>query len=115
MEQLHHSQATKKMDELTDSAFSQEWLHANGMQSLVSPELMKVLVSQAMNVALKAQHMGINITPPGAGQQHASEQAQQSAADAAAEAQQQAFAAQSQIPFAPQFVPGAFAGVNQGA
>ena len=116
MDQLHHSQATKKMDELTDTAFSQEWLQANGMQSLVSPELIKVLVSQAMNVALKAQHMGINITPPGAGQQHANEQAAQpSAPNAASGAQQQAVAAQSQIPFAPQFVPGAFSGENQGA
>jgi hypothetical protein len=116
MDQLHHSQATKKMDELADTAFSQEWLQANGMQSLVSPELIKVLVSQAMNVALKAQHMGINITPPGAGQQHANEQAAQpSAPNAASGAQQQAVAAQSQIPFAPQFVPGAFSGENQGA
>ena len=116
MDQLHHSQATKKMDELADTAFSQEWLQANGMQSLVSPELIKVLVSQAMNVALKAQHMGINITPPGAGQQHANEQAAQpSAPNAASGAQQQAVAAQSQIPISPQFVPGAFTGENQGA
>ena len=67
MEQLHHHQATKKMDELTDSAFSQDWLQNNGLQSLVTPELMKVLVTQAMNVALQAQHLGINITPPGSG------------------------------------------------
>jgi hypothetical protein len=109
MEQLHHSQATKKMDELTHSAFSPEWLQANGIQALVSPELMKVLVSQAMNVAAKAQHMGIHITPPGSDQQQANLQAQPTAEEKEAEARRQAFAnAQSQVPFAPQFVPGAF-------
>ena len=114
MDQLHHTQATKKMDELTHSAFSPEWLQANGIQALVSPELMKVLVSQAMNVAAKAQHMGINITPPGSGQQQANDQAQPTAEEEEAVAQRQAFAnAQSQVPFTPQFEPGAFVGPPQ--
>jgi len=109
MEQLHHTQATKKMDELTHSAFSPEWMQANGIQALVSPELLKVLVSQAMNVAARAQHMGINITPPGSGQQQVNPQAQPTAEEEEAEARRQAFAnAQSQVPFVPQFVPGAF-------
>ena len=115
MEQLHHNQATKKMDEITESAFSLDWLQENGMQSLVSPELIKVLVTQAMNVALKAQHMGINITPPGAGQPHTNMPAQPSASVAAPGSEQQALAAQGQIPIAPQFVAGAFTGANQGA
>ena len=113
MEQLHHQQATTKMTELTDSAFSQEWLQANGMQSLVTPELMKILVTQAMNVALKAQLIGINITPPGAGQPQTNMPAQPAASSVASGSEQQASAAQGQIPISPQFVAGAFTGANQ--
>ena len=113
MEQLHHQQATTKMTELTDSAFSQEWLQANGMQSLVTPELMKILVTQAMNVALKAQLIGINITPPGAGQPQTNMPAQPAASSVASVSEQQASAAQGQIPISPQFVAGAFTGANQ--
>ena len=61
---MQTEQATAKMEELTQSAFSQDWLNANAINSVVTPELLKVLVTQAMNVALKAQHMGISITPP---------------------------------------------------
>jgi hypothetical protein len=62
------------MDELTKSAFSTEWLNANALQAVVTEEMLKVLVTQAMNVDIKAQHMGIAITPgmppqPGAAQQ----------------------------------------------
>jgi hypothetical protein len=62
--QMQTEQATAKMDELTHAAFSQDWLNANAINSVVTPEMLKVLVTQAMNVALKAQHMGISITPP---------------------------------------------------
>ena len=82
--QMQTEQATAKMDELTHAAFSQDWL--------------RVLVTQAMNVALKAQHMGISITPPQPAtpdqpmqqQQHQEHQHQQLIQEQLQAAQQQA-------------------------
>jgi hypothetical protein len=60
--QLHNQQATKKIDEITQSLFSQEWMHAQGLEAVLSQEALKVIISQAMTVAQRAQNMGIRIT-----------------------------------------------------
>ena len=102
--QMQTEQATAKMDELTPAAFSQDWLNANAINSVVPPEMLKVLVTQAMNVALKAQHMGISITPPQPAtlvqpmqQQQQQEQQQQQLQHIQLQQQQQQLQVQQQV------------------
>ena len=93
--QLQSEEATAKMEELTTSVFSQEWLVANGLQAVATPETLKVIIAQAMQLAQKAQHLGIRITP-------------QQAGDNQPGPFQQGAPSITQIPAAPQFEAGAF-------
>ena len=93
--QLQSEEATAKMQELTTAVFSQEWLEANGLQAVATPETLKVIIAQAMQLAQKAQHLGIRITP-------------QRAEDTQPGPFQQSAPAITQIPAAPQFEAGAF-------
>jgi hypothetical protein len=61
---IQAEQATEKVQHLTDSAFSPEWLSQQGLSNIATAEVLKVLVAQAMTVARQAQTMGIQITPP---------------------------------------------------
>ena len=61
---IQAEQAAEQVQHLTDSAFSPEWLNQHGISNIATPELLKVLVAQAMSVARQAQTMGIQITPP---------------------------------------------------
>ena len=61
---LQTEKATAKMQELTDAAFSSDWIQDHALSAIATPEVLRILVTQAMTVALKAQALGIQITPP---------------------------------------------------
>ena len=105
---LQSDEATSKIQELTANAFSDEWIQANGLQAVATPEALKVIIAQAMTLAQRAQHLGIRITPP-----HADSNGAAGGAVFTAAPEQQASTAQGQIPVSPQFVEGAFTGANQ--
>jgi len=69
LQSLQTEKATTKMQELTDAAFSPDWIQVHSLSGIATPEVLKVLVTQAMSVALKAQSLGIMITPPQPSQQ----------------------------------------------
>ena len=69
LQSLQTEKATTKMQELTDAAFSPDWIQDHSLSAIATPEVLKILVTQAMSVALKAQSLGIQITPPQPSQQ----------------------------------------------
>ena len=96
LEQLQTEEGTAKMQELTAKVFSEEWLIANGLQAVATPEALKVIIAQAMQLAQKAQHLGIRITPQQTGETQGGPFFQETTVA-------------SQIPAVPQFEANAFA------